>query len=125
MSTQVTVNNTDTAGTPPVALHQVEARENRIQRLSTGVLLTVIGLLLVWALFKTSGNASIALSDAFDAVQLPTIILPGSVTVAVCAFLVLAAAAGGTGARLRGERQVVQTGGRHAAGAAGISARAR
>ncbi len=93
MSTQVTVKNSGTPGTPPAALHQVEARENRIQRLSTGALLTVIGLLLVWGLFKTSGDASIALSDAFDAVQLPTIILPGSITVAVCAFAVLAAAA--------------------------------
>ena len=59
MSTQVTVNNTDTAGTPPVALHQVEARENRIQRLSTGVLLTVIGLLLVWALWKPTLIATV------------------------------------------------------------------
>ncbi len=86
MSTQVsTVNSTP--------LHQVEAQEDRVQRLSTGALLTVIGLLLVWGLFGASGDAKIALSDAFDAVQLPTIVLPGAVTVAVCAVLVLGAAA--------------------------------
>ncbi|RMB58400.1 ABC transporter permease [Tessaracoccus antarcticus] len=91
MSTPVIVNNT-AAGTPPPALRKVEARENRIQRLSTGVLLAVIGLMLVWGTFGTAGDAKIALSDAFDAVQLPTIVLPGAVTVALCAVLVLGAA---------------------------------
>ncbi len=95
MSTQVsTVNNPHAGGTPPSALHQVEARETRIQRISTGLLLGIIGLLLLWGTFGTSGDAKIALSDAFDAVQLPTVILPGTVTVALCAVLTLLAAAG-------------------------------
>lgn len=88
MSTQVTT------GTNLTALDQVEASEDRIQRISTGVLLGVVGLLLVWAFFGTEGESRIALSDAFDAVQLPTIALPGAVTVAVCAVLVLLASAG-------------------------------
>ncbi len=88
MSTQV-APRTDVA-----ALEQVEAREDRIQRISTGVLLAVVGLLLVWAFVGTSGESRIALSDAFDAVQLPTIALPAAPTVAVCAVLALLAAAG-------------------------------
>ena len=92
MSTQTTPTSVTT--TSPAALDKVEAREDRIQRLSTGALLLVVGLLLLWATFGASGDAKIALSDAFDAVQLPTIVLPSTVTVAICTALVLLAAAG-------------------------------
>ncbi len=92
MSTQITTQSGSVNSA--TALDKVEAREDRIQRISTGVLLGVVGLLLVWAFFGTQGDAMIALSDAFDAVQLPTIALPGAATVAVCAALVLLASAG-------------------------------
>ncbi len=95
MSTQTTTaDGLNSSGAAPAALDRVEAREDRIQRLSTGVLLGVVGLLLLWATFGTDGASKIALSDAFDAVQLPTIVLPGAVTVAICTVLVLLAAAG-------------------------------
>lgn len=86
---------TATHSTEPVVedVAVVEAGQDRIQRLSTGGLLLVVGLLLVWAIFSSDGIARIALSDAFDAVQLPVIPLPGTVTVTICAVLVLAAAA--------------------------------
>lgn len=93
MSTQVS-NVTSGAADRTEAARQIEAPEDRIQRLSTGTLLGVVGLLLVWATFNTNGDATIALSDAFDAVQLPTVVLPGTLTVAVCAVLALLAAAG-------------------------------
>lgn len=70
----------------------VEPAADRIQRLSTGGLLAVVGLLLAWAVLSADGDARIALSDAFDAVKLPTITLPGAATVAICAGLVLVAA---------------------------------
>ncbi|MFV0429449.1 MAG: ABC transporter permease [Arachnia sp.] len=72
----------------PAAPQHVEAKQDRIQRISTGGLLTLIGVLLTWAIFSADGEAQIALSDAFDAVQLPVVILPGAITVALCAFLV-------------------------------------
>lgn len=86
----MTATQTGSLGTDNVAA--VEAGQDRVQRLSTGGLLLVVGLLLVWAVFSSDGVARIALSDAFDAVQLPVIPLPGTVTVAICAVLVLAAA---------------------------------
>lgn len=70
----------------------VEPAADRIQRLSTGALLAVVGLLLAWAVLSAEGEARIALSDAFDAVKLPVITLPGAVTVAICAGLILVAA---------------------------------
>lgn len=87
----MTATDTRALGTDDVAA--VEAGQDRIQRLSTGGLLLVVGLLLVWAIFSSDGVARIALSDAFDAVQLPVVPLPGTVTVTICAVLVLAAAA--------------------------------
>ncbi len=88
--------------TKPAELGHVEAREDRIQRLSTGGLFAIIGIALVLAAFNAEGEARIALSDAFDAVQLPTIGLPGAVTVAICAVLVLAAAGAFLSGRMRG-----------------------
>ncbi|MGI3784704.1 MAG: ABC transporter permease [Janthinobacterium lividum] len=80
----------------------VESGEKRRQRLSTGVLIGIVGLLLLVALGSTRGEARFALSDAFDEVQLPTVPLPGVATVVVCAVLCLAAAAAFLSGRVRG-----------------------
>jgi ABC-type uncharacterized transport system permease subunit len=82
--------------------HYVESAEKRRQRLSTGILIAVVGLLLLALLLSTSGSARFALSDAFDAVQLGTVSLPGVPTVALCAVLCLLAGAGFVSGRLRG-----------------------
>jgi simple sugar transport system permease protein len=82
--------------------HFVESAEKRRQRLSTGILIVVVGLILLALLASTSGSAQFALSDAFDEVQLPTVSLPGLGTVAVCAILCLLAGAGFVSGRLRG-----------------------
>lgn len=95
MSAEVTMKPSDPS------LH-VEARETRIQRISTGVLLAVIGFALVFATFHADGDARIALSDAFDAVQLPMITLPGMFTVGFCAVLVLASSGGFLSGKLKG-----------------------
>ena len=81
---------------------RVESGEKRRQRLSTGVLIGVVGLLLLVALGSTRGEARFALSDAFDEVQLPTVPLPGLPTVIVCAVLCLASAAAFLSGRVRG-----------------------
>ncbi|HEX8510997.1 MAG TPA: ABC transporter permease [Propionibacteriaceae bacterium] len=80
----------------------VESAEKRRQRLSTGVLVGVVGLILLALLTVTSGTASFALSDAFDEVQLPTVGVPGVPTVAVCGLLCLLAGIGFVSGRLRG-----------------------
>lgn len=82
---------------------RVEPRETRIQRISTGVLLAIIGVGLVIATFYSQGDARIALSDAFDAVQLPTLVMPGMFTVGFCAVLVLASSGGFLSGRLKGK----------------------
>jgi len=81
---------------------RVESTEKRRQRLSTGVLIGIVGVLLIIGLASTSGSAQFALSDAFDEVQLGTIGVPGFGTVAVCAIFCLAAAAAFLSGRLRG-----------------------
>ena len=86
---------------------RVESADQRRQRLSTGVLIAVVGLLLLFALGSTSGQARFALSNAFDEVQLPTVALPGLATVAVCAVLCLLAAAGFLSGRLHGRLPAV------------------
>jgi simple sugar transport system permease protein len=83
-------------------LRYVESAERRRQRLSTGILIGVVGVVLLILLPSTSGAARFALSDAFDEVQLPTVSLPGTATVAVCAVLCLAAAAGFVSGRMAG-----------------------
>jgi ABC-type uncharacterized transport system permease subunit len=82
--------------------HYVESPEKRRQRLSTGILIAVVGVILLALLTSTSGTARFALSDAFDAVQLPTVPLPGFATVVTCALLCLLAGAGFVSGRLRG-----------------------
>ncbi|HYI58664.1 MAG TPA: ABC transporter permease [Microlunatus sp.] len=80
----------------------VESAEKRRQRLSTGILIGVVGVLLLILLPSTTGVARFALSDAFDEVQLPTVSLPGVMTVLVCALLLLAAAAGFLSGKMAG-----------------------
>lgn len=87
---------------PARAAQRVESAEKRRQRLSTGVLIAVVGGLLLISLGSTSGRAQFALSDAFDEVQLPTVSLPGFGTVVVCALACLLAAGGYLSGRLRG-----------------------
>ena len=83
-------------------MHRVETPQKRRQRISTGVLIAVIGALLLIGLASTTGSARFALSDAFDAVQLPTVTVPGFATVLVCALLCLAAAVGYLSGRMSG-----------------------
>ena len=75
------------------SLEHAESPEDKGHRISMGVLLAVIGLLMVWLGATTSGKASFALSDAFAAVKLPTFTLSGPGTVFVGAILCLLAAA--------------------------------
>ena len=91
-----------TGSTAAAAPRRVESAEKRRQRLSTGGLIGVVGVLLLIGLASTTGEAQFALSDAFDAVQLPTITAPGLVTVAVCGVVCLVAAAAFLSGRLRG-----------------------
>lgn len=88
---------------PPSEAARVETPQKRRQRLSTGVLIAVIGVLLLVGLASTRGSARFALSDAFDPVQLPTVTMPGFATVFVCALLCLAAAVGYLSGRMRGQ----------------------
>lgn len=83
-------------------LRFVESTVKRRQRLSTGALIGVVALVLLILLPSTTGAARFALSDAFDEVQLPTVQLPGVVTVAACAALLLGAAAGFLSGRMTG-----------------------
>lgn len=80
----------------------VESTADRRQRLSTGALIVVVGVVLAFLIFSTTGSASFALSNAFDAVQLPTVAIPGLPTVIICAVLCLVAGAGFLSGRLRG-----------------------
>ena len=78
---------------PHTEVARVETPQKRRQRISTGVLIAVVGVLLLIGLGIHHGSARFALSDAFDEVQLPTVTVPGFTTVLVCALLCLAAAA--------------------------------
>ncbi|QGN35177.1 ABC transporter permease [Microlunatus sp. Gsoil 973] len=80
----------------------VEAPAARRQRLTTGGLIVLVGLLLFALLAATHGSAKFALSSAFDPVQLPTFALPGVVTVIICAVACVAAGAGFLSGRLGG-----------------------
>jgi simple sugar transport system permease protein len=95
------VSTSTTAPTEPSAA-RIESAEKRRQRLSTGILIGAVGILLLIGLASTSGTARFALSDAFDEVQLGTISLPGFGTVVICAVLCLLAAAAFLSGRLSG-----------------------
>ncbi|WP_152362930.1 ABC transporter permease subunit [Microlunatus speluncae] len=73
---------------------RAESPAKRRQRYSAGVLIILAGALLLFFLFSTQGSARFALSNAFDAVQLPTLAVPGFATVAVCGVLCLLAGVG-------------------------------
>lgn len=86
---------------------RVESPERRTQRISTGVLITVIGVLLLWMAFTVDKSGQIALSDAFADVRLPTLDVPGTATVLLSALLVLGAGVGFITGRLSARLRVV------------------
>lgn len=96
------MSTTVTQGAPDAAAPHVESREARSQRISTSILILVVGALLAVLTLSTHGTARFALSDAFDEVKLPEIALPGLPTVLICAVLCLAAGAALLSGRLRG-----------------------
>ncbi len=67
----------------------VESAEKRRQRKSSGTLIAIVGALLLIAAFTSKGISKIALSDAFDEVQLPVIELPALPVVAISGAIVL------------------------------------
>ena len=67
----------------------VESAQKRSQRKSSGTLIAIVGALLLLAAFTSSGVSKIALSDAFDAVQLPVIQMPAVPVVAISGAIVL------------------------------------
>ena len=85
----------------------MESAAKRRQRLSAGILVGIVGLLLLVSLASTSGRAQFALSDAFDEVQLPTVSAPGFATVLVCAVACLVAAGAYVSGRLTGRWAVL------------------
>lgn len=80
---------------------QTEAPTARRQRLSAGVLIMAVGVILLGLLVSTNGTAKFALSNALDPVQLPTVALPGVLTVIICAACCLLSGAGFVSGRLR------------------------
>ncbi|HJE51505.1 MAG TPA: ABC transporter permease [Tessaracoccus flavescens] len=81
--------------TPEIAAPEVvESPQARSQRIATGSLVTIVGLVLFWMAFTVHKAGVIALSDAFAEVKLPEIHLPGTATVLVCAILVIASGVG-------------------------------
>lgn len=85
----------------------VESPERRTQRITTGALITIVGALLAWMAFTVDKSGLIALSDAFADVQLPTVEVPGTATVLVCAIVVLAAGIGFLTNSLKGRLRTV------------------
>lgn len=75
------------------ALVHTESIEARNHRISMAVLVGLMGVLLLYLSTQAQGQAGFALSDAFAAVKLPTVTLPGAPTVLVCAAICLAVAA--------------------------------
>lgn len=67
----------------------VESAEKRRHRISSGALIAVIGILLLIGGVTSKGQSQIALSDALDEVQLPTLSLPALPVTVVCAILML------------------------------------
>lgn len=97
-----TADSTTVIDDAPIHLERTESRAARRARLSTGVLLLIFGAALLAGGLGARGQASFALSDAFAAVKLPTIVLPGLPTILVCALLALLAGAGFVSGRLWG-----------------------
>lgn len=99
--TAPTVPTPSTAPSPSLETAvDIEPAADRRQRLTTGALIALVAVLLFVLTFSTGGRARFALSDAFAAVQLPTLTIPGLATVIVCAVLCLASSAGFFSGRL-------------------------
>ncbi|MDO4413222.1 ABC transporter permease [Cutibacterium sp.] len=71
---------------------QVESREARTHRLSTGVLIAIMAVILFFLLTKTSGKAHFAFTDALAGKDLGTLTVSGFPTVLVSAIACLLAA---------------------------------
>ncbi|QXT63658.1 ABC transporter permease [Tessaracoccus palaemonis] len=85
----------------------VESPEKRSQRISIGVLVTLLGAVLLVLAFTVHKPGQIALSDAFAEVQLPTLSLPGTPTVLISALLTLGAGIGYLTGRVSGRWRTV------------------
>lgn len=105
---------TATLSGPDVVGHdhfaRVESADERRARLSTGSLIIATGLLLTGLSFNSGELASFALSNAFDEVVLPTLVVPALPVVAISAVLCLLSGGGLVSGRLsRGWRRVAGT----------------
>lgn len=98
----MTTNSTEKISAENTTPTRVESRQARAQRRSTSALILVIGALLLFLTFSTSGTARFALSNAFDEVQLPTFGIPGLPVVLICALACLGAGIGLLSGRLGG-----------------------
>ena len=83
-----TAHATATGGREGRAVQAQLGVDQQWRYLSIGILVIVIGALLAIMAFTVHHSGIIALSDAFDEVQLPKIELPGTPTVLVSALLV-------------------------------------
>lgn len=81
------MSTTQTPAVPVVA--RLESPQARAQRISTGVLVTIVGVALFLMAFTVNEVGTIALSDAFAEKQLDPIVVPGLPTVLLCALIVL------------------------------------
>lgn len=82
----------------PVA--KLESPDARRARVSTSVLILIVGAALLFLSFGAGPTGTFTLSDAFDAVQLPTIVLPGMPVVLTAAVICLISGAGLLSGRL-------------------------
>ncbi|MGJ6981352.1 ABC transporter permease [Aestuariimicrobium soli] len=87
--------NEQIAATQEVHLATTESRESRTARMSTGILVALMGFVLFRLIFATEGKATFALSDALvpKGERLPDIVLPGVPVVTLAAIVMLLAAA--------------------------------
>lgn len=90
-----------------IELTYTESREDRVQRISTGALIVLVGAVLLGLALGATGVAQFALSDYFDPVQLPTLSWPGTPVVVVCGLVCLLAGAGFLSGRLRRRQPAV------------------
>ena len=72
---------------------RVESREGRTHRLSTGVLIAIMAVILFFLLSKTSGKAHFAFTDALAGKELGTLTVSGFPIVLVSAIACLLASA--------------------------------
>ncbi|MDU6251720.1 MAG: ABC transporter permease, partial [Cutibacterium avidum] len=68
---------------------RVESREGRTHRLSTGVLIAIMAVILFFLLSKTSGKAHFAFTDALAGKELGTLTVSGFPIVLVSAIACL------------------------------------